>query len=138
MRTTLRAAIGNEVESFAIRDGSGMSKENRITAMGMARWLLAMPRMLPNFNAYLQSFAEGGSSGTLKKRMDDIPDSLAKVWCKTGYIAGTSCLSGYVICANGRRFAMSVLCNDLKESQVGKAKDLQDAIAAILARQPAR
>jgi D-alanyl-D-alanine carboxypeptidase len=70
--------------------------------------------------------------------MDGIPDSLARVWCKTGYIAGTSCLSGYVICANGRRFAMSVLCNDLKEGEVGKAKDLQDAVAAILARQPAR
>ena len=138
MRTTLRAAIGSEVESFAIRDGSGMSKENRITALGMARWLLAMPRMLPDFDAYLRSFAEGGSSGTLKKRMDGIPDSLARVWCKTGYIAGTSCLSGYVICANGRRFAMSVLCNDLKEGEVGKAKDLQDAVAAILARQPAR
>lgn len=138
MRSTLRSAIGSEVESFAIRDGSGMSKDNRITALGMARWLLAMPRMLPDFPAYLHSFAEGGSSGTLKKRMDDVPDSLAKVWCKTGYIAGTSCLSGYVICTNGRRFAMSVLCNDLKDNQVGKAKDLQDAVAAILARQPAR
>lgn len=136
MRTTLRAVIGNEVESFAIRDGSGMSKENRVTAMGMTRWLLAMPRMLPDFDAYLRSFAEGGSSGTLKTRMDEVPDSLAKVWCKTGYIAGTSCLSGYVICTNGRRFAMSVLCNDLKESEVSKAKDLQDAVAAILARQP--
>ena len=138
MRSTLRSAIGSEVESFAIRDGSGMSKENRVTATGMARWLLAMPRMLPDFDAYVRSFAEGGSSGTLKKRMDDVPDSLARVWCKTGYIAGTSCLSGYVLCSNGRRFAMSVLCNDLKENQVGKAKDLQDEIASILARQPAR
>ena len=43
-----------------------------------------------------------------------------------------------MICANGRRFTMSVLCNDLKDNQVGKAKDLQDAVAAILARQPAR
>jgi D-alanyl-D-alanine carboxypeptidase len=97
-----------------------------------------MPRMLPDFDAYVRSFAEGGSSGTLKKRMAAVPDSLARVWCKTGYIAGTSCLSGYVLCSNGRRFAMSVLCNDLKENQVGKAKDLQDEIASILARQPAR
>lgn len=137
LRASLRAAIGSEVESFSIRDGSGMSRENRITARGMVRWLMGLERTLPSFEAYKTSFAEGGNTGTLKKRMDEVPDALARVWCKTGYIAGTSCLSGYVDCANGRRFAMSILCNDLKESQVGKAKDLQDSIAALLARQPA-
>ncbi len=132
----LRQHLGREAESFSVRDGSGMSRQNRVTARGMVAWLLAMKRALPCFDAYLHSFAEGGSTGTLKKRMDRIPDSLAKVWCKTGYISRTSCLSGYVMCANGRQFVLSVLCNDMAESQVGTAKDLQDEIARLLASQP--
>jgi D-alanyl-D-alanine carboxypeptidase len=55
--------------------------------------------------------------------------------CKTGYINGVSCLSGYVGPVGGApRFAFSVLCNDLTDDKGGvtKAKALQEKVATIL------
>jgi D-alanyl-D-alanine carboxypeptidase/D-alanyl-D-alanine-endopeptidase (penicillin-binding protein 4) len=134
---TVARVIGVQpAAQFAISDGSGLSRANRVTADGMTRWLVALADDPSAGRAFADSLAVNGRSGTVRKRMNDIDPAHAVVQCKTGYIDGTSCLSGYVTAPDGRRYAFSVLANGLTEpAAVSKAKQLQDRIARILADQ---
>lgn len=134
---TLSRVIGAQpAASFAVSDGSGLSRSNRVTADGMTRWLAALVEDPTAGRVFADSLAVNGRTGTVRKRMGDIDPAHALVQCKTGYIDGTSCLSGYVTAPDGRRYAFSVLANNLTEpSAVSKAKQLQDSIARILADQ---
>lgn len=119
---------------FAVSDGSGLSRANRVTADGMTRWLVALAEDPATGRVFADSLAVNGRTGTVRKRMNDIDPAHAVVQCKTGYIDGTSCLSGYVTAPDGRRYAFSVLANGLTEpAAVSKAKQLQDRVARILA-----
>ncbi|MFZ9881374.1 MAG: D-alanyl-D-alanine carboxypeptidase, partial [Phycisphaerales bacterium] len=108
---------------------SGLSRNNRISAMGTAQWLRTMaldPRIAPT---YLPSLALAGKTGTVKKRFSDIGDSPVEVRCKTGYIRGVSCLSGVAIAPGGRQIAFSVLGNTLEQGdRVSRARALQEEI----------
>ena len=102
----------------------------------MTAWLRAITTDAKISQAFINSMAVAGVSGTVQKRFKDLDTEHVFVPCKTGYINGVSCLSGLV----GRpgetpRFAFSVLCNDLTKDKdgVGKAKALQEKIVMILA-----
>ncbi|MBU3729072.1 MAG: D-alanyl-D-alanine carboxypeptidase/D-alanyl-D-alanine-endopeptidase [Phycisphaerales bacterium] len=132
---TLARVIGMQpAATFAVSDGSGLSRANRVTADGMTRWLVALAGEPGAGPVFADSLAVNGRTGTVRKRMNDIDPAHAVVQCKTGYIDGTSCLSGYVTAPDGRRYAFSVLANGLTEpAAVSKAKQLQDRIARLLA-----
>jgi D-alanyl-D-alanine carboxypeptidase/D-alanyl-D-alanine-endopeptidase (penicillin-binding protein 4) len=132
---TLARVIGVQPSSsFAVSDGSGLSRANRVTADGMTLWLAALAEHPAASRVFADSLAVNGRTGTVRKRMNDIDPAHAVVQCKTGYIDGTSCLSGYVTSPDGRRYAFSVLANGLTEpAAVSKAKQLQDRVAKILA-----
>ena len=86
--------------------------------------------------AFIGSLAVAGKTGTVAKRFKGLDTNRVSVPCKTGYINGVSCLSGFVG-APGQtpRFTFSVLCNDLQKDKngVGDAKALQEKIVGILA-----
>jgi D-alanyl-D-alanine carboxypeptidase/D-alanyl-D-alanine-endopeptidase (penicillin-binding protein 4) len=132
---TLARVIGMQPAApFAVSDGSGLSRANRVTADGMTRWLAAIAGDPAAGRVFADSLAVNARTGTVRKRMNDIDPAHAVVQCKTGYIDGTSCLSGYVTAPDGRRYAFSVLANGLTEpAAVSKAKQLQDRVARILA-----
>ena len=78
--------------------------------------------------------AIGGQTGTVKKRFKDIERTGCVVQCKTGYIRGVSCLSGYVTAPDGRSMVFSVLCNELVEGDaVSKARSLQEKVVTAIA-----
>lgn len=110
----------------AIIDGSGLARENRVTAAQLAKLLEAMSSE-PSFEAFRDSLAVAGETGTLEKRLGDKAIK-GKVFAKTGYIRGVRALSGYVI-TDSRRVAFSVLMNDCVYS-----KEATDEIVSILAR----
>ncbi len=134
---TLARVIGAQpAMPFAVSDGSGLSRDNRVTADGMTRWLAVLAAEPSAGPVFADSLAVNGRTGTVRRRMGDIDPAHAVVQCKTGYIDGTSCLSGYVTAPDGRRYAFSVLANSLTEpSAVSKAKQLQDRVARILAEE---
>ena len=127
-------AVGASASPFVVSDGSGLSRDNRVTADGVTAWLAALAADSTVGPAFVGSLAVAGQSGTVRKRMKDINPALAMVQCKTGYIDKVSCLSGYVTSGNGTRYAFSVLGNNLSErDSVGKLKGLQDKIARLIA-----
>ncbi len=131
---SIRSRLGpNALNGFVIDDGSGLSAANRVTARALCEWIISFandPKFGPLF---LESMAQAGVSGTVQKRYKDLAESDIRVYCKTGYIRGTSCLSGIVIAPDGRRIAFSILGNSLEQGdRVARAKSLQDTIVHAL------
>ncbi len=129
---------GTAAKGLVVSDGSGLCKEDRVAANLMTAWLRATANDPKISQAFINSLAVAGVSGTVQKRFKGLDTERVFVPCKTGYINGVCCLSGFV----GRpgetpRFAFSVLCNDLTKDKdkdgVGKAKALQEKIVMILA-----
>ena len=119
-----RWAIG-EGSDTAVRDGSGLSDQDRTSANGMVTMLLGARRS-PWFSALYRSLPAGGE-GTLSSRLAGVP-----VRAKTGtlFIRPASTLSGYVRTRAGTLVAFSVLTHDLPEST---ALAIEDGVVRTLA-----
>ncbi|MBN8867626.1 MAG: D-alanyl-D-alanine carboxypeptidase/D-alanyl-D-alanine-endopeptidase [Solirubrobacterales bacterium] len=111
-------------------DGSGLTYGNRSTAGDVVK-LLIKARRQPWGDALLASLPTAGVDGTLDNRMRG---SAAQRRChaKTGTLTGVSALSGYCFNKSGRRYAFSILMNDV--TNLDAAHRAQDRIAAIIAR----
>ncbi|MGP1272907.1 MAG: D-alanyl-D-alanine carboxypeptidase/D-alanyl-D-alanine endopeptidase [Phycisphaerales bacterium] len=98
-----------------IRDGSGLSRENRVTADTMARWLVAMyrdPEVQRMYLATLPSYED-----KLSRRLT-LGEAGVTVHAKTGTINRVRCLSGYVLDReSGRGAAFAILCNELRTGE---------------------
>ncbi len=116
--------------SISPADGGGLSRRNLVTPSAMASLLAAAARR-DYAMVLLRSLPVGGVDGTLSKRFLKSP-CRGRILGKTGYIAGVSALSGYVLDEQGRvRYAFSVLGNRLRGG-TDPAKDLQETICEML------
>ncbi len=142
VRTAMRKRLGTTGADIRVADGSGMSRENQVTAKALARLLTSMHndenlRDAEGRPVFAFSLASAGREGTLRKRMRPLA---GRVYAKTGYINGVSCLSGYVFIphpAGGkpRTIVFSLLFNDIRPPvYVHRVKALQDAIVAMLSQ----
>lgn len=129
-REMLARRVGTEgTASWTIADGSGLSRDNRLTAGGMTALLASITREPALAPTYFGSFAIAGKSGTVRRRFEALGSSPVEVRCKTGYIRGVSCLSGLAVAPDGRSIAFAVLGNGLEAGdRVARAKALQEAV----------
>ena len=104
-------------KDLIIADGSGMSRENRITPETIARLLVEASNNDRMYTPLLESFATPGR-GTLRRRFQNSrADLQGDVYGKSGYLKGVSALSGYVINERtGRSAVFSVMLNDVPSS----------------------
>ena len=130
IRMIVSERIGDKSISSAmiVSDGSGLSRENRITAALMTAWLDTFHRDSKLADIFINSLALGGETGTLDDRFTDSIFRDYRVQAKSGYINGVSCLSGYITAPDGRRRTFSILVNDLAPGTVRAAKRLQESI----------
>ncbi|HEU5468432.1 MAG TPA: D-alanyl-D-alanine carboxypeptidase/D-alanyl-D-alanine-endopeptidase [Steroidobacteraceae bacterium] len=100
---------GLELPELVIGNGSGLSREARITADGMGKLLVGArnSRYAPEF---LTSLALGGLDGTLEKRFRELDDP-SRIRMKTGTLRDVSCIAGYVVGKSGRTYAIVVFVN---------------------------
>ncbi|MBB6430851.1 D-alanyl-D-alanine carboxypeptidase/D-alanyl-D-alanine endopeptidase [Algisphaera agarilytica] len=99
---------GIDTVSVVSADGSGLSRDNRVSAAVLARLLETMLRDHEHSEYYLDSLAVSGVRGSFRKRLKSLT---GRVFAKTGTINGVSSLSGYVFADNGRIAAFSILHN---------------------------
>lgn len=113
MRMVLQEHLGIDAgRSFTVADGSGMSRNNRVTPRMLALWLKSMADDPRTNDAFLASLAQAGEEGTLRKRFRGNP-LVNDVRAKTGYLSGVSSISGYVTDGQtGRRLIFSIITND--------------------------
>ena len=117
-------------DGFRIRDGSGLSYQDKLSAHAIVKLLSAMSRRT-DFATYWGSLSVAGKDGTLSDRMKGT-QAAGNVHGKTGTLAAASCLSGYVTSANGHLLTFAILMNGRGLSQT-RAHDAQDKIAESLA-----
>lgn len=124
------------VTGVAVADGSGMSRDNRVTAQLLTAWLRSFHLDDELGPVFVESLAIAGETGTLRpgKRPKLTPKALrgARVQAKTGFINGVSTLSGYVT-HEDQVVCFSILTNDLPtRSHTPRAKKLQEQIVAAI------
>jgi D-alanyl-D-alanine carboxypeptidase/D-alanyl-D-alanine-endopeptidase (penicillin-binding protein 4) len=118
-------------DGFRIRDGSGLSYQDKLTARVVLRVLGAMAKRA-DFPVFRRSLAVAGVDGTLKYRMRGT-SAAGNVRAKTGTLNDASSLSGYVTTANGHTLSFAMLMNG-SPVPAAEAHAAQDAVAVLLAR----
>jgi len=127
---TLLNNFGLAAGQVKIADGSGLSKNNRITPEAMTT-LLTKVLSMTGSESFLASLAVSGMEGTLEKRLGGV--AKGRVLAKTGYVAGVSCLSGYVLDNDGKpAYAFSILVN--KNVDLTAARAFQDEVCMELVK----
>lgn len=103
------AQKGLDIPELVIENGSGLSREERISASGLGRLLLAAYRsaVMPEFVASLPLVAY---DGTMRRRMKFERVS-GQAHIKTGSLAGVRTIAGYLLDRNGRRHAVVFFIN---------------------------
>lgn len=79
-------------EAVRLVDGSGLSRENRATAVALARTFREASRDPGAGAEFLSAFGVAGVDGTLARRLADLR---GRVRGKTGYLDGVSALTGW-------------------------------------------
>jgi D-alanyl-D-alanine carboxypeptidase/D-alanyl-D-alanine-endopeptidase (penicillin-binding protein 4) len=109
-------------------DGSGLSRDNRLSAATLVR-LVAAADADPEWGAALLGSLARGGEGTLVRRFTSGP-ATKRVRAKTGYLDGVSALAGRVISRRGQRYAFALL---MSTADIGGARATQDRVVTLLA-----
>jgi len=128
-------SLGLDGSSLVMVDGSGLSRDNQVTTRLLAGSMGALREHDPRaFELFLQGLPLAGSSGSLSKRMRSGP-AFKTVRAKTGFIGGTSGLSGVVLEEGRARLAFSILVEYPRKAGLNTRawKPMQDRIAQLLA-----
>jgi D-alanyl-D-alanine carboxypeptidase/D-alanyl-D-alanine-endopeptidase (penicillin-binding protein 4) len=137
MRLFLHDRLGARSAALTIADGSGMSRDNHVTARSLVEVLTAMVRDPRLSEPYVQSLSIGGVDGTLEHRFHDLKG--ATVLGKSGYISQVATLTGMVLVPDatrpsGHRTVMfSLLFNGfVPPIYLSTIHDLQDHIVGLI------
>ena len=109
-------------EDIKIVDGSGVSKNNLMTAKFMGEFLMFRANS-ENFEGFKNALTTAGE-GTLKNRMLYFKDNLR---AKTGTLADTSAMAGYITSRRGKLYAFDIMINGAKTSSADK-KNIEEQI----------
>jgi D-alanyl-D-alanine carboxypeptidase/D-alanyl-D-alanine-endopeptidase (penicillin-binding protein 4) len=109
VKTFLKSA-GIAAESLRLNDGSGLSRDDMITAEATVQLLTFM-----NKHRYADVFRAAlpiaGVDGTLRNRMRNTP-AQNNVRAKTGSLSSAASLGGYVTTAAGEKLAFAIIVNN--------------------------
>ena len=109
------AGLGVDSKGLVIKDASGLSRENRVTATQVGRLLLKI-RNDSRFAPLIGGLPIGGVTGTLRNRfIDTAPQAIGLVRAKTGTLNGTANLAGYVE-AGDREYVFVIIADKLNTS----------------------
>lgn len=112
---------GLEAAGFVIENGSGLSRNERISAQTLGR-LLVRAYESPIMPELIGSLPLVAVDGTMRQRLRR--DNVAgHAHIKTGGLNNVSTIAGFVKAADGRRFAVTFLVNHPNAARSGAAQD---------------
>lgn len=118
-------------DGAVLRDGSGLSRDDRVTPRMLAG-VLALGTSDASFRPLLTGLPVAGATGTLAARFNR-PGSEAgrgEVRAKTGTLSGTSALAGYAVTVSGGVVVYAFVVNDASNDDAARAW-LDRASAAV-------
>ena len=107
VRETL-AGLGIDLTGVRLADGSGLSRDNRVSAQVLVDALRAADRRFELAPDLLAALPIAGRDGTLEKRAGSTRD---RVRAKTGLLTGVTALTGIARTVGGRDVIFSILAN---------------------------
>lgn len=128
--------------SIKLVDGSGLSRENRVSARALVEVLRAQASS-KSFRPFIASLARPGEKGSLYKRFTDEDELTGNIYAKTGTINHVSALSGYIVYPEAgtddkaRILAFSILVNGhglgaARNVSAVSIREMQDELVKIM------
>ncbi len=125
------AETGIYNEGTAVSDGSGLSRDNRVSARTLVELTDYMLRQAEGA-LWAKTLTVSGIDGTLANRLDG-PDTLGRFHGKTGTLDDVIALSGVLYHRyDGRRYAIALLSNRVND-QVATRLALDSIVAEVAA-----
>jgi D-alanyl-D-alanine carboxypeptidase/D-alanyl-D-alanine-endopeptidase (penicillin-binding protein 4) len=128
VRSSLEAC-GADAQSLQLQDGSGLSPQNRATALAIAQ-TIACALSKPSGGAFLAALPLVGKEGTVKDRQ--VQTSLGRARAKTGHLTGVDALAGTVLTRTHGRVAFAFIANG-PAAWGGDVETAQDDALDVLA-----
>ena len=131
---TVLTNFGIDPDKIEVSDGSGLSKQNRVTAKAIADLLMKI-RNNPKYASIYDGLPIGGVSGTLQNRfLKTAPQAVGLVHAKTGTLSGTVSLAGYVD-SEDRQYIFVAIADKIprRYSASERARDTLDRILGKIA-----
>jgi D-alanyl-D-alanine carboxypeptidase/D-alanyl-D-alanine-endopeptidase (penicillin-binding protein 4) len=121
---------GVNPNGYQMVDGSGLADRNRASAAALVQTLQTMTSAPEEAQAFRNTLAIAGDSGTLKRRFRHTPAE-RRVAAKTGYISGVVALSGYLSPPNYPPLVFSILVNQPGGSVSAMRSAVDDLVVAL-------
>lgn len=107
--------LGIDPAKIIIKDASGLSKENKLTASILSQ-LLYKIHSDPVFLPLIDGLPVSGKTGTLSERyIESAPQAVGLVKAKTGTLSGTVSMAGYVQ-SGDREYAFTIIADKIKRT----------------------
>lgn len=127
-RLVLEAMARRKIQDLSLADGSGLSRQNRVTPRAIAALLLGASSLEP----YVASLAVAGQTGTLAGRLKETPIE-RRVYGKTGTLKEVVATSGYLDHpTDQRRYVFAVVTNGAQELKGAEVRKIHDALLLAL------
>lgn len=114
--------LGLNTDDIKIVDGSGVSKNNLMTADFMTSFLVKLYNS-ENFET-IENYLPTPGEGTLKNRMLYFKDNMR---AKTGTLSDTSAITGFITTRRGKVYVFDIMIQDAKTSETDK-KNIEEQI----------
>ena len=117
---------GISTEKILVKDGSGVSRNNLVSAEWMTNTLIKLNKE-KDFEAFKEKMAQPGD-GTLSNRLFDLRGD---AWLKTGSLSNVSSIAGIINSQDGNKYAVSIIVQNFIEEQP-KVKKFEDEIIKLI------
>jgi D-alanyl-D-alanine carboxypeptidase/D-alanyl-D-alanine-endopeptidase (penicillin-binding protein 4) len=121
----LLTARGLDIESLVLKNGAGLSRDER-ASMQLFVDLLHTAYRSPYAPEFMASLSLGGLDGTTRGRFDASP-AAGVMHLKTGRLDRVSAVAGYVRAASGRTYVVAVVMNHA-DAHRGPGQELEEAV----------
>jgi D-alanyl-D-alanine carboxypeptidase/D-alanyl-D-alanine-endopeptidase (penicillin-binding protein 4) len=128
---TLKKA-GIDTTGLRLHDGSGLSRDDRVSPITLAQTVLAALASLPTATL-LTDLPVSGFSGTLLDRFAKAQGAYGLVRAKTGTLTGVHSLAGYAMEADGLPVIFALMSDGTPDVDPVTAEAALDRVAAAIA-----
>ena len=137
VKNFLQEQTGVSLQSAVLTDGSGLSRQDLLTAEQTVGLLSFLHNNFPLSYEYIAALPIAGQDGTLRRRFRK-PTEQGLLRAKTGTMTGVISLSGYLYTANSHTLAFAIFINKApgtKPAVSGRYRSLVDTLCDFFLRQ---
>ncbi|MDR7087949.1 D-alanyl-D-alanine carboxypeptidase/D-alanyl-D-alanine-endopeptidase (penicillin-binding protein 4) [Aeromicrobium panaciterrae] len=130
--TGVLAKAGIDTTGLRLFDGSGLSRNDRVSPTTLAQTVLAANANLST-STLLSSLPVSGFDGTLTDRFSKSKRAYGLVRAKTGTLTGVHSLAGYAVEATGLPVIFALMSDGTPKIDLASAEAALDRVAAAIA-----